>query len=162
MGCAADLGADFISDVSRPDRAVAWSLCVFHRNVLFSGDGGGADRDCLDRDRLSAAEAAPARTRRVRRGAALRAKYCGGPMSDPAATGASPQRRSWVRSWPMALPLLAFAALAAIFWFRLGTGDPSRIPSALIRRPAPQTELPPPAGLVHHDAQVPEPDPAVV
>ncbi len=36
----------------------------------------------------------------------------------------------------MALPLLAFAALAAIFWFRLGTGDPSRIPSALIGRPA--------------------------
>jgi len=36
-------------------------------------------------------------------------------MSDPGATGASPQRRSWIRSWPMALPLLAFAALAAIF-----------------------------------------------
>jgi len=31
-----------------------------------------------------------------------------------------------------ALPLLA--ALAAIFWFRLGSGDPSKIPSALIGR----------------------------
>ena len=82
-------------------------------------------------------------------------------MSDPAATGASPQRRSWVRSWPMALPLLAFAALAAIFWFRLGTGDPSRIPSALIGRPAPQTALPPLAGLVNDGAQVPGLDPAV-
>ncbi len=82
-------------------------------------------------------------------------------MSDPAATGASPQRRSWVRSWPMALPLLAFAALAAIFWFRLGTGDPSRIPSALIGRPAPQTELPPLAGLINNGAQVPGLDPAV-
>ena len=81
-------------------------------------------------------------------------------MSDPAATGASPQRRSWIRSWPMALPLLAFAALAAIFWFRLGTGDPSRIPSALIGRPAPQTALPPLAGLVNNGAQVPGLDPA--
>ncbi len=82
-------------------------------------------------------------------------------MSDPAAPGASPQRRSWIGSWPMALPLLAFAALAAIFWFRLGTGDPSRIPSALIGRPAPQTALPPLAGLVNNGAQVPGLDPAV-
>ena len=64
-------------------------------------------------------------------------------MSDPATTNASTQRRTWTRSWPMALPLLGFAALAAIFWFRLGSGDPSRIPSALIGRPAPQTALPP-------------------
>jgi len=82
-------------------------------------------------------------------------------MSDPAATDASRQRRSWIRSWPMALPLIAFAALAAILWFRLGTGDPSRIPSALIGRPAPQTALPPIAGLVNNGAQVPGLDPAV-
>ena len=61
----------------------------------------------------------------------------------------------------MALPLIAFAALAAILWFRLGTGDPSRIPSALIGRPAPQTALPPLAGLVNNGAQVPGLDPAV-
>ena len=42
----------------------------------------------------------------------------------------------------MALPLIAFIALAGIFWFRLGSGDPSRIPSALIGHPAPQTALP--------------------
>jgi len=82
-------------------------------------------------------------------------------MSDPAARGGSPQRRSWTRSWPMALPLLAFAALAAIFWFRLGSGDPSRIPSALLGRPAPQAALPPLAGLVNNGAQVPGLDPAV-
>jgi hypothetical protein len=52
-----------------------------------------------------------------------------------------------------------FAALAAIFWFRLGSGDPSRIPSALIGRPAPQTALPPLAGLVNNGAQVPGLDP---
>ena len=46
------------------------------------------------------------------------------------------------------LPLLAFLALAALFLFRLGAGDPSRIPSALIGQPAPQTNLPPLAGLV--------------
>jgi cytochrome c biogenesis protein CcmG/thiol:disulfide interchange protein DsbE len=61
----------------------------------------------------------------------------------------------------MALPLLAFAALAAIFWFRLGTGDPSRIPSALIGRPAPQTVLPALEGLVANGAQIPGLDPAV-
>src|ERR1700682_209687 len=78
-------------------------------------------------------------------------------MSEPSTTGASPQRRSWL----MALPLIAFAALAAIFWFRLGTGDPSRIPSALIGRPAPQTALPPLAGLADNGTPVPGLDPAV-
>ena len=51
------------------------------------------------------------------------------------------------RSWLMALPLVGFVALAAMFWFRLGGGDPSKIPSALIGRPAPQTALPPLEGL---------------
>ena len=32
------------------------------------------------------------------------------------------------------IPLVAFLALAALFMFRLGSGDPSRIPSALIQR----------------------------
>ena len=41
------------------------------------------------------------------------------------------------------LPLAVFLALAALFFFRLGSGDPSRIPSALIGRPAPDTNLPP-------------------
>ena len=82
-------------------------------------------------------------------------------MSDPTTTEDSTQSRFWLRSWPMALPLLAFAVLATIFWFRLGDGDPSRIPSALIGRPAPQTSLPPLEGLVNDGAQVPGLDPAV-
>ena len=61
----------------------------------------------------------------------------------------------------MALPLIAFAALAAIFWFRLGSGDPSRIPSALIGRPAPPTALPALVGLVSNGTQVPGLDPSV-
>ena len=65
------------------------------------------------------------------------------------------------RSWLMALPLVSFAALAALFWFRLGTGDPSKIPSVLIGRPAPQTALPPLQGLTRDGAPVPGLDPAV-
>ncbi len=78
-------------------------------------------------------------------------------MNGPLTTDTSPRRRPWL----MALPLVAFAALAALFWLRLGSGDPSRIPSALIGRPAPQTALPPLEGLVAGGAQVPGLDPAV-
>jgi cytochrome c biogenesis protein CcmG, thiol:disulfide interchange protein DsbE len=65
------------------------------------------------------------------------------------------------RSWLMALPLFASALLAAIFWLRLGGGDPSKIPSALIGRPAPQTALPALEGLLDNGAQIPGLDPAV-
>ncbi|MBN9042129.1 MAG: thiol:disulfide interchange protein [Rhizobiales bacterium 62-47] len=58
------------------------------------------------------------------------------------------------------LPLLAFATLAALFWFRLGDRDTSRIPSALIGRDAPQTTLPPLADLTRDGAPVPGLDPA--
>ena len=77
-------------------------------------------------------------------------------MSVPTTTDALSRRLPWL----FALPLLAFLALAAIFWFRLGDGDPSRIPSALIGRPAPQTALPPLQGLVRDAAQVHGLDPA--
>jgi cytochrome c biogenesis protein CcmG/thiol:disulfide interchange protein DsbE len=78
-------------------------------------------------------------------------------MSGPSTTDPSPRRRPWL----MALPLVAFAALAALFWFRLGSGDPAKIPSALIGRAAPQTALPPLEGLVASGAQVPGLDPAM-
>ena len=45
------------------------------------------------------------------------------------------------------LPLALFVALAALFFLRLGGGDPSRVPSVLIGRPAPATVLPPVEGL---------------
>ena len=60
----------------------------------------------------------------------------------------------------MALPLIGFAVLAALFLLRLYGGDPSKIPSALIGRPAPQTTLPALQGLVRDGAQVPGLDPA--
>ena len=77
-------------------------------------------------------------------------------MSAPASDDAPRGRR-----WLMALPLVVFAALAAIFWFRLGDGDPSRIPSALIGHPAPQTSLPPLDGLASNGAPIPGLDPTV-
>ena len=72
-------------------------------------------------------------------------------------TPATPPRR---RSVMMALPLVLFASLAALFWLRLGSGDPSRIPSALIGHPAPPTVLPPIDGLTSNGAVVPGLDPA--
>ena len=53
------------------------------------------------------------------------------------------------------IPLVLFLALAALFMYRLGTGDPSRIPSALIGHPAPPTNLPPIPGLDRDGRPVP-------
>src|SRR5258705_4271836 len=77
-------------------------------------------------------------------------------MSEPV-TDASPRGRRWM----VALPLIGFALLAALFLLRLYGGDPSKIPSALIGRPAPQTTLPPLEGLLANGAQVRGLDPAV-
>jgi cytochrome c biogenesis protein CcmG, thiol:disulfide interchange protein DsbE len=57
-------------------------------------------------------------------------------------------------------PLAIFLALAALFFFRLYSGDPSVLPSALIGHPAPQTNLPPIAGLDHDGKPIPGLDPA--
>jgi cytochrome c biogenesis protein CcmG, thiol:disulfide interchange protein DsbE len=76
-------------------------------------------------------------------------------MSEPIAE--TPPRS---RRWLVALPLVVFAALAALFLLRLYGGDPSKIPSALIGRPAPQTTLPALEGLVRDGTQVPGLDPA--
>jgi cytochrome c biogenesis protein CcmG, thiol:disulfide interchange protein DsbE len=77
-------------------------------------------------------------------------------MTKQITSDAGPQRRSWL----MVLPLVGFLALAALFWSRLGEGDPSRIPSTLIGYPAPEISLPPLPGLLSNGAQVPGLDPA--
>jgi cytochrome c biogenesis protein CcmG/thiol:disulfide interchange protein DsbE len=59
------------------------------------------------------------------------------------------------RSIVVLLPLLLFLLLAGLFLFRLGSGDPSRVPSALIGREAPATDLPPLEGLTHNGAPAP-------
>ena len=78
-------------------------------------------------------------------------------MSEPSTSGPVPQSRRWL----VLLPLLGFIALAGIFLLRLHGDDPSKIPSALIGRPAPQTALPALEGLVNNGTQVPGLDPAV-
>jgi cytochrome c biogenesis protein CcmG/thiol:disulfide interchange protein DsbE len=72
-------------------------------------------------------------------------------MSEQATTASAPRRRLLL----MALPLIVFALLAALFWLRLGDGDPSRIPSALIGHPAPQVALPALTGLNNDGTEVP-------
>jgi cytochrome c biogenesis protein CcmG/thiol:disulfide interchange protein DsbE len=56
----------------------------------------------------------------------------------------SPRRGS---RWLLFLPIVAFAALAALFFIRLYAGDASLLPSALIGRPVPHFDLPPLAGV---------------
>jgi cytochrome c biogenesis protein CcmG, thiol:disulfide interchange protein DsbE len=58
------------------------------------------------------------------------------------------------------VPLVVFIGLILLFLFRLNAGDPSLIPSALIGHPAPQTKLPPIAGLDRDGHPVPGIDPA--
>ncbi|MBV9348333.1 MAG: DsbE family thiol:disulfide interchange protein [Pseudolabrys sp.] len=61
----------------------------------------------------------------------------------------APRKALWL------IPLALFLALAGLFFYRLGGGDPSRIPSALIGKPVPQTELPPLEGLTRNERPVP-------
>jgi len=61
----------------------------------------------------------------------------------------------WRRRILVLIPLVTFLALAALFVLRLGAGDPSRIPSALIGHPAPRTDLPPLPGLERDGKAVP-------
>jgi cytochrome c biogenesis protein CcmG/thiol:disulfide interchange protein DsbE len=53
------------------------------------------------------------------------------------------------------MPLVAFLALAALFLYRLGAGDPSKLPSALIGRQAPTIDLPALEGLTRDGKTVP-------
>jgi cytochrome c biogenesis protein CcmG/thiol:disulfide interchange protein DsbE len=53
------------------------------------------------------------------------------------------------------LPLVLFLGLAALFYTRLGAGDPSELPSALLGKPVPTFELPPVEGLTRDGAPVP-------
>jgi cytochrome c biogenesis protein CcmG/thiol:disulfide interchange protein DsbE len=49
------------------------------------------------------------------------------------------------------VPLVLFAALVGLFYVRLYSGDPQKLPSALIGHEAPQFSLPPLTGLIHTD-----------
>ncbi len=51
--------------------------------------------------------------------------------------------RAGMRRLVLLLPLVACAALGAVFYARLDAGDPAIVPSALIGRPVPNFSLPP-------------------
>ena len=70
-------------------------------------------------------------------------------------TEASAGRAVRVRRIIVLLPLAGFLSLAALFLVRLGGGDASRIPSALIGHEAPSTDLPAVAGLERDGKPVP-------
>lgn len=73
-------------------------------------------------------------------------------QSIPSAAEAVPPRRFRIL---FLLPALIFAGLALLFVARLYSGDPSRIPSALIGRPAPAFALAPLEGLAVGGQPVP-------
>ena len=54
----------------------------------------------------------------------------------------------------ISLPLILFAALAAVFLIRLNAGDPSKLPSALIGKKVPDFKLPPVEGLLSEQKPV--------
>ena len=75
-----------------------------------------------------------------------------GTGSPPSAAPRSGRSFAWV-----IIPVLAFTALVALFAFALTTGDPSRLPSALIGKPVPATAFPPLEGLLDAGKSVPAP-----
>jgi cytochrome c biogenesis protein CcmG/thiol:disulfide interchange protein DsbE len=66
-----------------------------------------------------------------------------------------PQTPAVGRRILLLVPLAVFLALTALFLVRLFSGDPSRIPSALIGRPAPAVDLPPMEGLERDGKPIP-------
>jgi cytochrome c biogenesis protein CcmG/thiol:disulfide interchange protein DsbE len=76
------------------------------------------------------------------------------PSPPSAADGASDAGEPRVRLLYL-LPALVFAALALLFLLRLYDGDPSRVPSVLIGRPAPAFALEPLPGLVRDGRPLP-------
>lgn len=67
------------------------------------------------------------------------------------ASVSAPRRSPWL----YAIPLLVFAALAAVFAKGLFSGDASKVPSALIGKPAPAVTLAPLQGLQRDGQPVP-------
>jgi len=72
-------------------------------------------------------------------------------MQSPADEAQAKRKRGL--GWVIA-PLIVFGALVAVFAFALQGGDPSRLPSALIGKPAPATEFPALEGLLADEKPV--------
>ena len=76
-------------------------------------------------------------------------------LSQETAPPGEDNRARYSRRILVLVPLAVFLGLAALFLVRLGAGDASRIPSALIGRDAPATDLPPVAGLERDGRPIP-------
>lgn len=70
--------------------------------------------------------------------------------SETQSEASAPKRNG--RGW-MLVPFLIFIALTGLFAFGL-TGDPTKLPSALIGRPVPETAFPPLEGLMQNGEAV--------
>ncbi|MBR1170165.1 DsbE family thiol:disulfide interchange protein [Bradyrhizobium liaoningense] len=68
------------------------------------------------------------------------------PASLHLSSTATARRRGLARIWVI-IPLLVFFGIATLFLVRLGAGDPSLVPSALVDKPAPEFALKPLDGL---------------
>jgi cytochrome c biogenesis protein CcmG/thiol:disulfide interchange protein DsbE len=77
------------------------------------------------------------------------------PQAPVESAQSAPREAAGRRRLVVLLPLAGFLALAALFFVRLWAGDASRIPSALIGREAPQTDLPAVEGLERNGRPVP-------
>jgi cytochrome c biogenesis protein CcmG/thiol:disulfide interchange protein DsbE len=75
-------------------------------------------------------------------------------MSEPSNENLSPAARAGGLKWVI-VPVVIFGALVAFFAVALKTGDPSRLPSALIGKPAPALTFPAVAGLLEAEHPVP-------
>lgn len=64
------------------------------------------------------------------------------------------------RNWLLYLPLAIFLGLALLFLARLFAGDPSKLPSALIGKPAPALTMPAVDGLMQDGRAIPGLSPA--
>lgn len=73
-----------------------------------------------------------------------------GQIDVPPAQGNGPKSKAWVF-----VPLAIFLAVAAMFGFALTSGDPSKLPSALIGRPVPPVEFAALEGLTRPGGSVP-------
>jgi cytochrome c biogenesis protein CcmG, thiol:disulfide interchange protein DsbE len=72
----------------------------------------------------------------------------------PTTTGADTPQKTKVQ-WVAVIPVTLFGVLALGFLYALFNGDPSKLPSALIGRPAPQFSLPAIAGVTKNGQAVP-------
>ena len=112
-----------------------------------------AAHDRLGRRRPSPAAAHARRSRGARRHAPLRAHERG---ADLAMTPTEDEREGAADGGSSCSSRSrCFSGWRLLFLIRLGAGDHSRIPSALIGHPAPATELPPIAGLERDGKPVP-------